>query len=314
MLLKIKALMRSFKRRFPSLQKGLKKYKPLFLIVILSFLLADLLVLKSYRFFLLSKERPVKIIKSALKIKTTKLVKYKTIWEDNIFHPGPIPEKLFEETRSEDPVKTNLPFVLKGTIVHINPYRSIATVKGRKGESRSYQVGDPIEEQAEIRRIERGKIIFFNRQNGLLEFLEIPKTKQAFIASVPLQKKRSTKKASPVRKVDGNFQVKRSDLKNYLKKLPEILRQARMVPNSKVGEDGQMYVEGFRFASIKKGSVYEDLGFKIGDVITEVEGEKVDSPDKALELYNKFETSSRVQMLVNGEQRVYTVEEDAPID
>lgn len=87
-----------------------------------------------------------------------------------------------------------------------------------------------------------------------------------------------------------------------------------MVPNSKVSEDGQMYVDGFRFASIKKGSVYEDLGFKVGDVITEVEGEKVDSPDKALELYNKFETNSRVQMLVNGEPRVYTVEEDAPIN
>lgn len=87
-----------------------------------------------------------------------------------------------------------------------------------------------------------------------------------------------------------------------------------MVPNSKVGEDGQMYVEGFRFSSIKKGSVYEDLGFKIGDVITEVEGEKINSPERALELYNKFETSSRVQMLVNGESRVYTVDEDAPID
>ena len=65
---------------------------------------------------------------------------------------------------------------------------------------------------------------------------------------------------------------------------------------------------------LKRGVFYEDLGFKVGDVIKEVEGEKVDSPDKALELYNKFETSSRVQMLVNGESRVYTVEENAPIE
>lgn len=312
MFLKIKTLIHSFQGKLIPVQKQLRKYKPFFLVAIVSFLLADLLVLKSQSFFLPSKERPVQRIKSTLK--TKKLVQYKTIWEDNIFHPGPIPEQLFEETRSEDPVKTNLPFVLKGTIVHVNPYRSIATVKGRKGESRSYQVGDPIEEQAEIRRIERGKIIFFNRQNGLLEFLEMPKTKQPFIASVPLQKKAVPKKDSLVRRVDGNFQVKRSDLNNYLKKLPEILRQARMVPNSKVGEDGQMYIDGFRFASIKKGSVYEDLGFKVGDVITEVEGERVDSPDKALELYNKFETSSRVQMLVNGKPRVYTVDENAPID
>lgn len=312
MLLKIRDFIYSLRGKLAPVQKRLKKYKPFFLIAVISFLLADLLVLKSQSFFLLSKERPAQKIKGKLKAK--KPAQYKAIWEDNIFHPGPIPEKLFEETRSEDPVKTNLPFALKGTIVHVNPYRSIATVKGRKGESRSYQVGDPIEEQAEVRQIERGKIIFFNRQNGLLEFLEMPKAKQPFIASAPLRKGRMPKKSALIRRVDGNFQVRRSDLNNYLKKLPEILRQARMVPNSKVGEDGQMYIDGFRFASIKKGSVYEDLGFKVGDVITEVEGEKVDSPDKALELYNKFETSSRVQMLVNGKSRVYTVNENAPIE
>ena len=309
MLWKVKTLIA--RKRLPFFQERLKRYKPFFLVIVISFFLADLLILKSQSFFLPSKERPMQKISA---LKTKKSVQYRAIWDDNIFHPGPIPEKLFEENRLEEPVKTSLPFVLKGTIVHVNSYRSIATVKGRKGESRSYQLGDSIEDQAEIRRIERGKIIFFNRQNGLLEFLEMPKTKQSFLASAPLLKRRVPKKDSLVRRVNGSFQVRRSDLNQYLKKLPEVLRQARMVPNSKVGEDGRMYIDGFRFASIKKGSVYEDLGFKEGDVITEVEGEKVDSPDKALELYHKFETSSQVRMLVNGERRVYTVEENAPIE
>ena len=69
---------------------------------------------------------------------------------------------------------------------------------------------------------------------------------------------------------------------------------------------------GWRFASIQKGSVYEDLGFKVGDVLTEVEGEEINSADKALELYNQLKTNSRVQIVVNGQSRTYTVDEDAP--
>ena len=66
------------------------------------------------------------------------------------------------------------------------------------------------------------------------------------------------------------------------------------------------------FASIRKGSVYEDLGFKVGDVLKEVEGEEINSAEKALELYNKLKTNSRVQIVVNEEPRTYTVDEDAP--
>ena len=84
-------------------------------------------------------------------------------------------------------------------------------------------------------KLKEERLFFFNRQNGLLEFLEMPKTKQPFIASVPLRKKAIPKKDSLVRKVDGNFQVRRSDLNRYLKKLPEILRQARMVSKQQGG-------------------------------------------------------------------------------
>ena len=86
-----------------------------------------------------------------------------------------------------------------------------------------------------------------------------------------------------------------------------------MVPNW-VNQNGRRAIDGFRFASIKKGSVYENLGFKVGDVITEVEGEEVNSPEKALELYNKFQTNSQIQIVVNGKSRTYTVDDDSPAE
>ena len=306
------ALLKSqFTEKLQFFQQKLKKYRTFILVFIISFLLADLLILKSYHFFLPAKELPPRRITKKSGPQKLHSGQYKMIWEDNIFHRGPIPTQLVEETVSEDPVKTNLPFALKGTIVHANPHRSVATVKGRKGESKSYRVGDAIEEQAEIVQIERRKIIFLNKNNGLLEFLEIPEKQKTALLHAPSSKQITLKKFSPVQRLGQNFKLKRSVMNKYLKKLPEILQQARLVPN-KVTRDGEVFMEGWRFASIQKGSVYEDLGFKVGDVLTEVEGEEINSADKALELYNQLKTNSRVQIVVNGQSRTYTVDEDAP--
>ena len=307
---KIKDLADAFKERLPSLQKKLKTHQAFIGVLVVSFLLADLLILRSQLFFIPKRELPARRIKAKTGIQKTLPGQYTAIWEDNIFHRGPIPTQLLEETISTDPLKTNLPFVLKGTIVHVNPHRSIATVKSKTKESRSYQVGDIIEKQAEIMEIERRKIIFLNQNNNLLEFLKIPENKTSPLAYTS-PKKITLNKPSPVKQAGQAFKMKRSQVNKYMKKLPEILQQARMVPN-KVTRNGEVFMEGFRFASIKKDSIYEDLGFKIGDVITEVEGVEVNSPEKALELYSKFQTNSRIQMVVNGQQRTYTVEDDAP--
>ena len=303
-----------------ALLKKARKRKALLYALAAGFFAADWAALRAESFFFPSvKGRTAS--KTALAETESRLEnrRYKMIWENNIFHTGPIPERLFaEKIQPSDPVKTSLPFVLKGTIVHADPHRSIATVKGRKG-SRAYSVGNVIEDQAEITQIEKRRIVFLNKQSGLSEFLE---TVERSVASsvgrrLPAIKKLRVTKPALVKKLSGGSrQVRRSDLQQYLQpeKLHEVLRQARMVPNNRINEDGEMSIEGFRFASIKSGSVYEELGFKVGDIISEVEGEKVNSIDKAGELFHRFKTSGRLQMKVNGELRTYTVEEDAPIN
>ena len=246
------ALLKSqFTEKLQFFQQKLKKYRTFILVFIISFLLADLLILKSYHFFLPEKELPPRRITRKSDPQKLHSGQYKMIWEDNIFHRGPIPTQLVEETVSEDPVKTNLPFALKGTIVHANPRRSVATVKGRKGKSQSYRVGDAIEEQAEIVQIERRKIIFLNKNNGLLEFLEIPEKQKTALLHAPSSKKITMKKFSPVQRLGQDFKLKRSVMNKYLKKLPEILQQARMVPN-KVTRDGEVVYGGLALCQYSK--------------------------------------------------------------
>ena len=220
---------------------------------------------------------------------------YNIIVKRNIFNSdGAIPDPLRDEEKpSEDvvddvnqfiPSLTSLPLELKGTIVHRNPRKSVATIlaKGRKSSNgTSFQVKDKAYDMIEILAIERRKVIFRNLNSGKKEYVDIPDDRKT-------AKKSSKKDSKPseLPEVDSesdNVTLKRSDILKYTEDISEILRQARMMPNK--GPGGE--VNGFRFVSIQKGSVYDKLlGFKRGDIIKEVNGQPVNSPSRAMELYN----------------------------
>ena len=218
--------------------------------------------------------------------------------------------KLEKAFMSADPVLSSLPFKLKGTIVHVNPHRSVATIKaGSNNKTSSYQQGDTIEKQAEIKEIQRAKVIFFNQNNNRLEYIVIPEEQKSLSISYAKNKPKTLKNSLVKRTGSNRFQVKRSDINEYLQKLPEILKQARVVPHR----------EGYRFSAIDKGSVFEELGFEKGDIIKEVDGEPMapPNPEKALELFDSLKGSSEIKMLVQRKGKdiyyKYIVKENAPI-
>mgnify|MGYP001382018024 CR=1 FL=1 len=53
---------------------------------------------------------------------------------------------------------------------------------------------------------------------------------------------------------------------------------------------------GFKLFSIKPGSIYSKLGMKNGDVIQKINGYEMNSPDKALEIYQKLRDASSVNI------------------
>ena len=78
---------------------------------------------------------------------------------------------------------------------------------------------------------------------------------------------------------------------NNSEDLSKILKDAEMVPYLKNGK-----VEGFKIVTLKKGSKFERLGFKKGDVIKSVNGVPIDSPAKAMELYSKIKQEDKIQV------------------
>ncbi len=207
-----------------------------------------------------------------------------------------------EMIEDQEAVLSKLPLSLEGTIVHVNPKKSVATIVVKNSnESKPFRVGEPIENLVErITKIERRKVTFINQNSRRLEYIEIPldeKLTLSFKNTAP----QASGSEEVVKRGEFDFQLKRSDVNKYLSDLSSVLGQARMQPNVPPGSGGG--VEGFKFTAIQPGSVYEKLGFKVQDIIKSVNGEPVNSPTKAMEMYNSLKGQNDLELEVERNGR-----------
>jgi general secretion pathway protein C len=93
-----------------------------------------------------------------------------------------------------------------------------------------------------------------------------------------------------IRKVSENrYDLDKQVIEGALNNLNTLATQARLVPSFKNG-----VANGFKLFQIQPGSLYSAIGIENGDVITRINGYEVNSPDKALEVYQKLRESAHV--------------------
>ncbi|MEM7646253.1 MAG: type II secretion system protein GspC, partial [Pseudomonadota bacterium] len=189
------------------------------------------------------------------------------------------------------PVPTSLPLNLVGTIIHGRDERSVATIQVKGKDIQAVMVGEELDGMAEIKEITRYKVIFRNLRNRKLEYVEI---KEESKIKMGVARGKSGPKPTVAQPAQTNFTFKRSEVNKYLENLPKVLQDAKAVPYVAPGSGGE--VSGFKLVAIKSGSIYEKLGLKRGDVIKGVNGEPVDSPQKAMELYQALKSSDQIQL------------------
>lgn len=246
------------------------------------------------------------------RLESKDLSQYSSITRKNIFNAdGKIPPPLTGEggpgqgDPDGDPVLTQLPLKLEGTLVHGNPRKSIATIMIQsKNQAQSYMVDDDMEGMGRVVRIERRKVIFRNSSNQRLEYVEIPE--ESAIAFGPKNPTAPQGDQAIRKEGEFSFNVSRQEIEKHLSNLGAVLNQARMVPNIIPGTGGR--VQGFRFVSIQPDSIFSKLGFKPMDVITSVQGEPVNSPTKAMELYNALRTENNIKITINRNGREETID------
>lgn len=290
-------ILRSSKNQRPPLEKWYSSI----LFVFIGYCVADLGII-AYRDLMLPTGAPPAATKSRRVESAISRSAYNSVTSRNIFAAnGIIPDALMDkskptEEKEDIPVPSQLPLTLIGTLVHSNPDKSIAAIdiKG-KNQVLSYNPGKEIENIATVVRVERQKVIIRNSNLNRLEFIEIKSDKKlAFGAG----SKPAVATGKDVQKVGENqFTIKRDDLLKYTKDLSSILMQARAVPNR---EPGTGKINGFRLLDMQPGSVYEQLGLQRMDVIKSVNGTPVDSPAKAMELYNLLKNESKISLEVES--------------
>jgi hypothetical protein len=106
---------------------------------------------------------------------------------------------------------------------------------------------------------------------------------------------------------DTTWILQKTEWDRQIRDTSDLATQARVIPHFENGG-----ISGFKVFGIRKCSVYTRLGIRNGDTIRKVNGESIDSPSKALLVYEQMKNRSRFELeLKRGDSirtHVYKVE------
>ncbi len=225
----------------------------------------------------------------------------------------PSDEPEVEEEPEEIDLGDNIPSTLNATLVatiEANPERySLSLITDNSSRNTAvYGIGDNLM-GAEVIRIERRRVLINN--DGRTEYLEMDEEDNGEEPSVAVRSTQRSaaaraRRAPPSRSSssssselseqiqrtgDNEYTIAQEALDGTMSNLNEIATQARIVP---AFEDGE--AQGFKLFSIRPGSVYAEIGIQNGDVVRSINGFEINSPDRALEVYQRLRDSQRVEV------------------
>ncbi|RLB53479.1 MAG: general secretion pathway protein GspC [Deltaproteobacteria bacterium] len=184
---------------------------------------------------------------------------------------------------------------LVGTVVASDPRWSMAMITDlTASETGIYRIGDDLLDEAKVVAVLSRRVVI--RRGGSLEYLELQEKaspKHPGIRKSPRPgRSASSSLGKGIKKTGPNsWSIERGEIENALSNLNNIAMQARIVPSFKNGQ-----ANGFKLFAIRPGSLYSKLGIQNGDIIHKINGFIINSPDKALEIYQKLKNARQVEI------------------
>ncbi|MBP7125230.1 hypothetical protein KBD49_02575 [Myxococcota bacterium] len=222
----------------------------------------------------------------------------------NLFDGEP-PEPVVEEEGEEQPGAgqglEGLNVDLLATLVAVPREWSLATIRV-DGTSRLVRIGVLVADRAEVVEIAPRYIVLQEGENRKVVRLWDPKgadkpAPRPVASAGPGTPAPSTPApgsdfSKGVKKTGANeYQVDRGMLEENLQDLSKLGMQARIVPNY----EGGRYA-GFRLVGVRPDSLYRAIGLESGDLIRRVNGSEIDTPNKAIELFEQLRSSSNIAL------------------
>ncbi len=188
---------------------------------------------------------------------------------------------------------TSLDLKLLGTVAGGNQEEAYAVIEDkRKKEQSLYQVGQSVQ-GAKVLKILRQKVVL--NYNGEDQVLEMD-----FLSDASLPQNENTvstdiSKLSPVPTV---VNLTRLAIDNSIKDINQLMNQAKIRPHFDNGNP-----DGLLLFGIKPESLFSTMQLKNGDIIKGINGEKLQSVDDALKLYQSLKEASDVNLQIKRHGR-----------
>ena len=213
----------------------------------------------------------------------------------------------------EDLQATQLPLGLLGTVASPDPQLSWAAIEDT--ETRKHLVlrmqDDVKEGKATVIRIERRRVVLSEngelRELVLAENQGVPPMPKMSARKRPSRKSKATRRRSTRNRSPARPPEPLPNLEEVIRNPAQLFSQARILPKY---EDGEMV--GVQVSAIQAGSLFEAAGIKDGDVITELNGIKINSPEASATILRELSNAEELAITIRGEDGPETLRMPTP--
>jgi len=227
------------------------------------------------------------------------LASFKPILQRNLFNAqiGDLDALDGQENKPQQDAPTrgsNTKFTLLGTVS--GEPKAMAIIQADR-ESNSYVVGATLPGGARLVEVQRNQVVIEN--NGRRETLKVdldaparPTTDRPTKVRERAAAKQKPASSSGIREIGENrWLIPAEEADRARNNINDLLRQARVEPNI---VDGQ--TDGFAVRMIRPGSLFSMLGLQVGDVLHDVNGVKLDTPEKALQVFQQLREARQISI------------------
>jgi general secretion pathway protein C len=169
-------------------------------------------------------------------------------------------------------------------------------------ELKIYHLGDKIAGSGTLEEVLRNQVKIKNRDQSLTTLIlyeQAPKAAGGETASSPAANKVNGKPANNVGDVDirevgeNRWMISQSTIESVRENFAAQLRLAQMQPRIVAGK-----TDGFLIQRINPRSLLAKLGLQRGDVVIDVNNIKLDSPEKALQIFQQLREARQISLAV----------------
>jgi type II secretion system protein C len=223
----------------------------------------------------------------------------------NLFDPAQgmkLPSRLAANSKSGSQSRTA--FLLVGTIVSSNPTssRAILWANGMK-EPKAFREKEEVEPGAFLSSVERDKVwLTRGAEREMIELLPVgskgrPSSTAAGAKAAPGAPQAAGTSSPPAgdirvtRLADNRYSIDEAGVTQLTTNINQYMTQVRLIPFF----DGNKSA-GYRIAAIRPGTTFEQLGFQGGDVLQQVNGLDVSSPEKLYTIFQSLKDEKKVSV------------------